>query len=315
MSKYERQNRYNQPVNKRSRRRGLAVFLVLLSLIIVISDRQQKTLLASGRLTVDDFSSKVMSGIAFPIRGVELLFSSWNTRSETVEKNIILKAENERLRVYENQVLDLKMRVRRFEEIFGIDTSSDIPSQKIVTRVVSEANGPFAHSALINIGKNKGVKIGYAVMTVDGLYGHVVNVGRISSRVLLLNDLNSGVSVMSQRSLSRAILVGHNTARPWLEYISPESDWQSGDRIVTSGDGGVLPRGLEIGEVVVEEANRLRVELFTQSQPIDWVWVLPFTPIQKPKDGAEELSLPSPPNLEEIKVLDNPTVDNTGTAQ
>lgn len=315
MSKYERQNRFNQPSNKRSRRRGLAIFLIFLSLIIVVSDRQQKTLLASGRLTVDDLSSKVMSGIAFPIRGVELLFSRWDARSNTIDKNIILKAEIERLRVYENQVFDLEMRVRRFEEIFGIDTSSDIPLQKIVTRVVSETNGPFAHSALINIGKNKGVRIGYAVMTVDGLYGHVVNVGRISSRILLLNDLNSGVSVMSQRSLSRAILVGHNTARPWLEYISPESDWQNGDRIVTSGDGGVLPRGLEIGEIIVEEANRLRVKLFTQSQPIDWVWVLPFTPIQKPKDEAEKLDLSSPPNLAGTKELENPPANNAGTVQ
>ena len=93
-------------------------------------------------------------------------------------------------------------------------SSSDIPAQKIVARSVSETNGPFAHSALINAGAAKGAAKGHAVMTVDGLYGHVVRVGQNSARVLLLNDLNSRISVMSHRSQSRAILVGNNKDLP-----------------------------------------------------------------------------------------------------
>ena len=121
-------------------------------------------------------------------------------------------------------------------------------------------------------------------MSVDGLYGYVVRVGRSSARVLLLNDFNSGISVMSVRSTSRAILVGHNVAQPQLEYTSLDADWKIGDRVITSGDGGVLPRGLPIGNVVSKNGEKLNVDLFTQRQPIDWVWVLPFTPIKTPQE-------------------------------
>lgn len=287
-----RQGSYNQPQNRRNRRRALAVFLVFISLIMLISDRQQKTMLASGRLTADDISAKVMGWFAFPIHGIEGLLLNWDERSNAYSENKILKAEVERLREYEDKVLNLELRVKRFEEILEIDSSSDVPVNKIVTRVVSEKNGPFVHSALINIGRNKEVKIGHAVMSVDGLYGYVVRVGRSSSRVLLLNDFNSGISVMSVRSQSRAILVGYNETQPKLEYTSLDADWKIGDRVITSGDGGVLPRGLPIGDVVNSNGEELNVDLFTQRQPIDWVWVLPFLPIQTPQEETpqEEIS-------------------------
>lgn len=292
MNKYDRQSRYNLPQKRRNIRRGLTVWLIFVAAMMLISDRQQKSMLESGRLSADDLSSKVMGAFAYPIRGIEALFGEGKDRANAYAENIVLKEELVRLRDSENQMRDLEARIRSFEEIFDMDTSSDVPSHRVVARAVNESNGPFVYSALINVGVNKEVKIGNAVMNVDGLYGHVVRVGRVSARVLLLTDLSSRVSVMSQRSQSRAILVGHNAQNPQLEYISPESDWQIGDRVVTSGDGGVLPRGLIIGRVLDLENNAMGVHLFTYGRPVDWVWVLPFTPIQAPEE--EESSIVAP---------------------
>jgi rod shape-determining protein MreC len=275
---------YNRPQRRRNFRRGLAISLILVSITMLLADRQQDTMLASGRLTTDDISSKIMGFIATPIRGVETLFADAGDKRNAYKDNVILKAEVERLKSFENKVLDLQMRVSRFEEMLGLDSEIDLAEAKTIARAISESKGPFVHSALINVGLNKDVKSGNAVMTTDGLYGHVVSVGSVSSRVLLLNDLSSRVSVMSQRSLARAILVGNNTSSPKLSYVSEGADWQAGDRVVTSGDGGVLPRGLQVGTIVLEQGNSFSVDLFYLNKPVDWVWVYSFTPIAVPED-------------------------------
>ncbi|MCF6219962.1 MAG: rod shape-determining protein MreC [Robiginitomaculum sp.] len=275
---------YNRPQRRRNLRRGLAAFLVLISAFMLLADRQQEYMLASGRLKADDVSAKIMGFIATPVRGMESLFTGAENRKNAYEDNIRLRAEVERLRVFENRVLDVEMRVRRFEDMLSMGNSSDLPDTKVIARAVSESMGPFVHSALINVGRNKNISVGDAVMTTDGLYGHIIRSGSGSSRVLLLNDLSSRISVMSQRSLSRAILLGTNTKRPRLDYVSLEADWQIGDRVVTSGDGGVLPRGLQIGVIVAGQQNDFEVELFYLDKPVDWVWVYPFTPISAPEE-------------------------------
>lgn len=277
---------YNRPQKQRNLRRGLAIGLLFVCLLMLLSDRQQKQALSSGRLTPDDVSAKIMGVIASPIRGIEMLFNSAGDRANAYNENKVLKAENQRLREFEHKVLDLETRLKIFEDLLGMDEGeNDI--ERIAARSVSETNGPFVHSALINAGQDKNIATGHAVATVDGLFGHVVRVGKNSARVLMLTDLNSHISVMSQRSRSRAIMVGTNAKRPGLDYISPEGDWQVGDRVVTSGDGGVFPSGLSIGLVENISNQKLGVRLFTQDKPIDWVWVYLFTPTEAPAETEQ----------------------------
>jgi len=89
---------------------------------------------------------------------------------------------------------------------------------------VSEIDGPFVRSALINAGSKVGIKKGHPVMTVDGLYGHVLSVGPNSARVLRLGDLNSRISVMSARSDARAILSGNNSSTPLLAFVEDRAE-------------------------------------------------------------------------------------------
>jgi len=308
---------YNRPQRRRNTRRGLAAFFVLASIIIMLADRQQKSMLASGRLAADDLSSKIMGFIATPVRGIEAIYTGANARSNAFEDAVALRSEVERLRVFENKFLDMQMRVRRFEEMLSFDKSSEISNNRIIARSVNESKGLFVHSALINAGKNKGVKPGYAVMTTDGLYGHVLRSGAVSARVLLLNDINSRISVMDQRSQSRAILVGTNTKHPKLEYVALSADWQIGDRVITSGDGGVLPRGLQIGTVVEAKSGGYAVELFYLQKPVDLVWVYPFTRIANPDLEDAENEAKSSVNNENSRVEDTaqPTLSDPGTSQ
>ena len=272
---------YNRPQKQRIFRRGLSIGLLFVCVLMLLSDRQRKQSLESGRLTPDDVSAKIMGVFASPVRGIELLFNSAGDRATVYADNKSLKAENERLRAFEHRVLDLETRVKIFEELLGMEPG-DSNVERVAARSVNETNGPFVHSTLINAGQNKGITQGNAVSTVDGLLGHVVRAGKSSARVLMLTDLNSHISVMSQRSQSRAIMIGTNAKRPRLDYISPEADWQVGDRVVTSGDGGVFPSGISIGTVEILQGDDIGVRLFTQGKPVDWVWVYLFDPTEIP---------------------------------
>src|SRR5690606_34194086 len=115
--------------------------------------------------------------------------------------------------------------------------------------VIADTRGPFVRSVLVNAGAAQGVKTGYAAVNGDGLVGRTILVGEQASRVILLNDLNSRTPVLVGPSAVRAVLAGDNSAEPLLEFVPEGAGLFVGDEVVTSGDEGLLPRGLRIGVV------------------------------------------------------------------
>jgi rod shape-determining protein MreC len=81
----------------------------------------------------------------------------------------------------------------------------------------------------------------------------VSEVGLRAARVLLVTDLNSRVPVLIENEHARAVLAGDNSARPGLLYVEPQTAVKIGDRVVTSGDGGLFPPGLPVGTVAAIE--------------------------------------------------------------
>ena len=149
-------------------------------------------------------------------------------------------------------------------------------------------------------------------MTPDGLVGHIILAGSNSSRVLRLDDLNSRIPVMSERSEAVAVLAGDNSDFPKLLFIDVGMDWQVGDLIMTSGDDGRLPRGLVVGHVVETSNGELRAKLAGLQTPVDWVWVALFAPIETPV--AVDMPLIEIEEGDIPPVETSQTVDGTGPA-
>lgn len=271
---------------RRRRLRGRVIFflLLLVSLLIFFAGQANDNVLNRTKTQADDIAAPIMTYVTMPVRGFENFMADVHDRSRAHSENKRLKAELARLSDIEARANALAIKLSRFETILNVDVSSGIPDQKIAARAVAENNGPFVRSTLINAGKDKGIKKGFGVMTVDGLLGHVVRAGKRSSRVLRLEDLNSRISVMSVRSQSRAILTGDNSAQPKLSFVTEGSDWAKGDVVITSGDDGVLPQGLPVGYVSPDKDGGLRVQLYVNDNQIDWVWVYPYEPTMMPAE-------------------------------
>jgi rod shape-determining protein MreC len=151
------------------------------------------------------------------------------------------------------------------------------------------------------------VKVGYIALNENGLIGRVISVGKRSARVLLIDDYNSRVPVMGETSRSRAMLIGQaaqkprldqgqaRLADPRLQYVVGQNGFLRNERVVTSGDGGIYPRGVYIG-AAVQDAGGWMVNLGAARQSIDYIRLIPFfAPDLPPDEGVSEQSLPRPP--------------------
>jgi rod shape-determining protein MreC len=131
-------------------------------------------------------------------------------------------------------------------------------------------------TALLNAGRRDGVEKGQSAVTGAGLAGRVIETGERSSRLLLLTDLNSRVPVTLEASRWRGILAGDNTARPRLLFLPNSAEVAVGDRVVSSGDGGVAPPGLPIGVVAQIAEGEIRVQPFVDWDRLEYLSVVRF---------------------------------------
>ncbi|MEP3653534.1 MAG: rod shape-determining protein MreC [Litorimonas sp.] len=266
---------------------ALLAAIIISSLLISLQRGSNQT--ASGLETAtQETVAPLAAALAVPLRGIEGFFSGLDDRSSALADNEKLRNEIEILRDRQARYDNLAVKVARYEAILGVDTETDIPLRKIAARAIGETDGPFVRSLLLNVGAKDGVHVGNPVMSTEGLVGHVINVGPNTTRVLRVSDLNSRIAVASVRSGATAILAGDNSPLPKLSFINQRENWMVGDRVISSGDDGSLPRGLQIGEVISGEAGGLRVRLSTESVPLDWVWVSPFVKIVAPPEADQD---------------------------
>lgn len=257
---------------------GVALIVALVAaLVLLLSDRRE-----TFQTEAYGASRKVGDAIAAPVTGVLATPGRWISDGVdgvrgyffAVSENRQLKAELREARQWQIAALALRDTNDRYKALLGLKTDPPIPM--VAARTVSEGRGPFSNTRLANSGKEKGIREGNPVMSENGLVGRIIGVTDGASRILLLTDIASRTPVMIDRTNARAILAGDGGPNPRLEYLRGQDPVKQGDRIVTSGDGGVLPRGLPVGIAVKGLDGRWRAVLASDAAPVDFVQVMLF---------------------------------------
>ena len=261
----------------------LFIVCIFVSCILIYLDRPESRpqALTGLRAGFNDLATPVLDLSVRPFRGFANIGPWWKRQFELAEENRALRMQAAEMRAWRDAALSLQERNARYRE--ALNLQADAAEDRISAWTVADRSNAFVRSRLIDAGYDDGVRPGYPAVNVYGLVGRTVEVGRSSTRVLLMTDINSRVAVMADRSNARALLVGDNTEFPRLEYLGAEPDLQEGDRIVTSGDDNVMPRGVPVGQAVRDRDGRWRVALFSRTAPIDLIWIWPFEPVQAPE--------------------------------
>jgi len=173
------------------------------------------------------------------------------------EENSILR---DSVNLLSRKVEELKMVESDNERLKGLlDFRKTIPFSTIPAQVIGRDPSNWSNSIIIDKGLNGGIRPNRAVLSTKGLVGRVLEVGRRSSKIILITDPNSKVGVMIQRNRHGGMLTGRPDGTCRMIYIALDSDVAPKDKVVTAGFGGIFPKDIIVGEVtrVYKEPGRL----------------------------------------------------------
>lgn len=199
------------------------------------------------------------------------------------EENARLREENRRLAHWQNEAIRLAVQNAALREALKMPPVTGT-RRRTTVRIVADPGGPFVQTRLIDAGRDRGLEKGMAVVDAYGMVGRIVEVGERSARVLLITDFNSRIPVLVERSRDQAILEGRNGPLAELRFLPMNPSVAVGDRVLTSGRGGLLPPGLPVGEIVHVDDRRVLVRPLVDWDRLDHVTVLESDPVPAP-DG------------------------------
>ncbi len=248
--------------------------MLTLAAALLLLGRAETYVFDRARQVVTDLAAPLLEIASRPVAAARHVVERTDEYAYVFDENERLRAENARLLAWKEAALKLESKVARYEALLNVQVDPDI--KYVSGRVVSDNGGPFVDTVIVNVGREQGAKSGDAVVDTDGLIGRIVATGDKASRVLLLTDLNSRVPVVIEPAHYKAVLSGDNTDWPKLEYLTVTGSVSPGDRVVTSGDGGLIPPGLPVGLVIQTSDGFLRVQTFADRDRLDFVRVLKY---------------------------------------
>jgi len=254
-------------------RLSVVLFFSLATAILILGKAQTRTA-ETIRIYLIEAVTPVMNVMASPVFAFNQAMDRISGLARIEEENQFLKNENLRLMRWQAAARQLEKENAALRELLEMRKDPNLTS--IAARILSDPAGPFVRTVLLNAGRRDGVEKGQALVTADGLAGRISSVGARSSRALLLGDLNSRVPVVLERTRERAMLVGDNSAFPRIMFKSINSEIQVGDRIMTSGHGGLFPPGLAVGMVQSVSDNLIQVKPYVDEQRMEYANILDY---------------------------------------
>ena len=228
----------------------VVVGVVLLAAFVFYSlnlkNKEHANAFESGVLNLMAPLSGVVAGINRTVTG------AWSDYVDLLEVRKENKQLRESVKTLNSRLLDAGEAVvanERLRKLLDLKNSLRAPS--LAASVVGEDGSPWFKTIMIDRGAADGLREGLPVVATDGVVGQLVKVTAGSSRVLLMTDHASGIAATVERSRARGVVKGMGSGRCSLDFTLREEDVKVGDTIITSGIGGVFPKGLPVGEVTM----------------------------------------------------------------
>lgn len=262
------------PQTRAAVQRTMLPILVLLSAAIVVLGKADQLLFDSARTAVTDTVAPVLEAFSRPLAAVGSAIDNVQMLINTYQENARLESENARLLQWQQAALNLSADNQQLRSLLKAVPENSV--SYVTARVIANSGGAYVRTILINAGTEDRVARGQAAITGEGLVGRLTEVGNRAARVLLITDLNSRIPVTIESTHVAAVLAGDNSERPRLLYLPSADAVKVGDRVVTSGEGGVFPPGLPVGVVSAVDSAGPRVEPYVEMSQLGYVMVVDY---------------------------------------
>lgn len=211
-----------------------------------------------------------------PLTGTINILRSARSYTRIYQQNKDLRRELQQMKAWKEAALQREQENARLLDLNNVRL--DPKFTKITGVVLADSGSPFRQTVLLNIGKRDGIVDGWAAIDGIGLVGRIAGVGERTSRVILLGDTSSRVAVTIESNGQTALVVGDNTSQPPIEFLENPETVRPGDRVMTSGDGGVFPAGILVGQITQTQSGRLRVRLAADMLQLEFLRVIRHMP-------------------------------------
>lgn len=247
--------------------------LFFLSMALIALSRLDHPAVRELRAEAEAFVAPALGAAMVPLEPARRLLRQIQSSYDGFAEVEQLRGEVQRLKQWESRAHALE---RRMTELAAL--ANALPENRTdyrTVRVIATSSGAFVNSALLEGGTDSGIRVGQPVMSASGLVGRIVEVGRRTSRVLLLTDVNSRIPVIVGGTQMRAILAGDNTEAPRLLMLQQGAVVEDRQDVLTTGVGGMFPRGIRVGLTSTAGAVP-RVTLDAALGELEYVSVLMF---------------------------------------
>ncbi len=247
-------------ISDRRRDLILVAAVILSSLTLMTLQVRRKGLTTSVERVVVATVGPLQGMVYKPVKALRRLASNLALVKTLRESNNLLREENQRLRTVETTHQELLLKHRRLERLLQFRQKTSF--QTVAASVIARDATNWSKTITLNVGSESGVREELPVLNHEGIVGHIIRAAPSHSQVLLITDARGAVDALIQRTRTAGVFVGSSNGNNsgFLRYVSREEDVRVNDRIVSSGFGGIYPRGILLG--VVKRVDRSGTDMF-----------------------------------------------------
>ncbi len=274
------------PVISQTRKLIIPILIFLLALSLISANLHSRENMSFFESLVVGITSPVQKVVRGIFGGIGNVWRGYFYLVGAQKENEVLRRELHELKLQVNRYREADLANQRLRALLNFKKS--IATPLLPAELVSFDPSGWFQTILIDKGSSDGVAQDMAVVSAEGLMGRVIGVSSRHAKVLLILDANSAVDALIQRSRVRGVLVGLGRDLCLLKYVQRNEDVQVGDQVISSGMGGVFPKGLLLGTVqeVVRGSSglfqRVEVEPAADFSRLEEVMVVIQPPAEEP---------------------------------
>ena len=225
----------------------LSAFIIGAVLFLLSSNSDIGTEWNPAEQVVIELTAPFQKFITVTVRAVEKFWSDYFYLVEVNARNEALEEDIEALRMENGRYRELLASHQRLQKLLQFRQTINRPV--LAARVIGWDPTGWFKSVIIDKGEDSGMRVNMPVVNSLGVVGKVVSVSSNYAKVLLIIDQNSSVDCLVQRTRDRGMVKGLATEVCTMDYVVKSTGAAVGDVVVTSGLGGVFPKGLPVGRV------------------------------------------------------------------